>query len=145
MSGIKLESATFKVSILSAVLFLQPQQTRDLGSEVFPTSALGRQPAGVPGESKGCQVFSVELGRGAQQAGPWLTISRPTDNHDLISVKLFQLMVEHTPDEDSIDWTKIEPSVSFLRSPKGRCSPVREYQNTQRGGRTWPWVLSSGR
>nr|XP_004611574.1 unnamed protein product [Sorex araneus] len=37
---------------------------------------------------------------------------------DLISVKLFQLMVEHTPDEESIDWTKIEPSVSFLKSPK---------------------------
>lgn len=34
-------------------------------------------------------------------------------------MKLFQLMVEHTPDEESIDWTKIEPSVSFLKSPKG--------------------------
>uniref|UniRef100_A0A8C6EK84 Lectin, mannose binding 2 n=2 Tax=Microcebus murinus TaxID=30608 RepID=A0A8C6EK84_MICMU len=41
-----------------------------------------------------------------------------SDNHDIISMKLFQLMVEHTPDEDSIDWTKIEPSVSFLKSPK---------------------------
>lgn len=42
-----------------------------------------------------------------------------TDNHDIISMKLFQLMVEHTPDEESIDWTKIEPSVNFLKSPKG--------------------------
>uniref|UniRef100_A0A8C2NIX5 L-type lectin-like domain-containing protein n=1 Tax=Capra hircus TaxID=9925 RepID=A0A8C2NIX5_CAPHI len=41
-----------------------------------------------------------------------------SDNHDIISMKLFQLMVEHTPDEESIDWTKIEPSVSFLKSPK---------------------------
>ena len=43
----------------------------------------------------------------------------PADNHDIISMKLFQLMVEHTPDEESIDWTKIEPSVNFLKSPKG--------------------------
>ncbi|KAF6081639.1 lectin, mannose binding 2 [Phyllostomus discolor] len=41
-----------------------------------------------------------------------------SDNHDIISMKLFQLMVEHTPDEDNIDWTKIEPSVNFLKSPK---------------------------
>ena len=43
-------------------------------------------------------------------------------------MKLFQLMVEHTPDEESIDWTKIEPSVNFLKSPKGVCLvplPVR--------------------
>ncbi|GAB5567091.1 vesicular integral-membrane protein VIP36 isoform X1 [Prionailurus iriomotensis] len=40
------------------------------------------------------------------------------DNHDIISMKLFQLMVEHTPDEENIDWTKIEPSVNFLKSPK---------------------------
>lgn len=36
-------------------------------------------------------------------------------------MKLFQLMVEHTPDEENIDWTKIEPSVNFLKSPKGVC------------------------
>lgn len=36
-------------------------------------------------------------------------------------MKLFQLMVEHTPDEENIDWTKIEPSVNFLKSPKGTC------------------------
>ncbi|KAL0608312.1 Vesicular integral-membrane protein VIP36 [Plecturocebus cupreus] len=41
-----------------------------------------------------------------------------SDNHDIISMKLFQLMVEHTPDEENIDWTKIEPSVNFLKSPK---------------------------
>ncbi|XP_028909277.1 vesicular integral-membrane protein VIP36 [Ornithorhynchus anatinus] len=41
-----------------------------------------------------------------------------SDNHDIISLKLFQLMVEHSPDEENIDWTKIEPSVSFLKSPK---------------------------
>lgn len=42
-----------------------------------------------------------------------------TDNHDIISMKMYQLMVEHTPEEDSQDWTKIEPSVSLLKSPKG--------------------------
>ncbi|XP_029439503.1 LOW QUALITY PROTEIN: vesicular integral-membrane protein VIP36 [Rhinatrema bivittatum] len=41
-----------------------------------------------------------------------------SDNHDIISMKLFQLMVEHSPEDESIDWTKIEPSVSLLKSPK---------------------------
>ncbi|RXM92587.1 Vesicular integral-membrane protein VIP36 [Acipenser ruthenus] len=40
------------------------------------------------------------------------------DNHDILSMKVYQLMVEHTPEEDSMDWTKIEPSVSLLKSPK---------------------------
>ncbi|KAG2455280.1 TMED9 protein, partial [Polypterus senegalus] len=42
-----------------------------------------------------------------------------SDNHDIISMKLYQLMVEHTPEEENVDWTKIEPSVSLLKSPKG--------------------------
>lgn len=41
------------------------------------------------------------------------------DNHDIISMKLFQLMVEHPVEDESVDWTKIEPSVSLLKSPKG--------------------------
>ncbi|XP_044882897.1 transmembrane emp24 domain-containing protein 9-like [Mauremys mutica] len=41
-----------------------------------------------------------------------------SDNHDIISMKLFQLMVEHPPEKENIDWTKIEPSVSLLKSPK---------------------------
>lgn len=41
------------------------------------------------------------------------------DNHDIISMKLFQLMVEHPLEDDTVDWTKIEPSVSLLKSPKG--------------------------
>uniref|UniRef100_A0A8C3ICL3 Lectin, mannose binding 2 n=1 Tax=Chrysemys picta bellii TaxID=8478 RepID=A0A8C3ICL3_CHRPI len=45
-----------------------------------------------------------------------------SDNHDIISIKLFQLMVEHPPEEENIDWTKIEPSVSLLKSPKGESS-----------------------
>lgn len=44
--------------------------------------------------------------------------SLPLDNHDIISIKLFQLTVERTPEEESIDWTKIEPGVNFLKSPK---------------------------
>ncbi|KAH0510090.1 Vesicular integral-membrane protein VIP36 [Microtus ochrogaster] len=49
----------------------------------------------------------------------WYTRDRLVpDNHDIISIKLFQLMVERTPEEESIDWTKIEPGVSFLKSPK---------------------------
>ncbi|KAB0405896.1 hypothetical protein E2I00_015950, partial [Balaenoptera physalus] len=50
--------------------------------------------------------------------GPLEANSHPSDNHDIISMKLFQLMVEHTPDEENIDWTKIEPSVNLLKSPK---------------------------
>lgn len=34
-------------------------------------------------------------------------------------MKMYQLMVEHTLEEDNQDWTKIEPSVSLLKSPKG--------------------------
>lgn len=41
------------------------------------------------------------------------------DNHDIISMKLFQLMVEHPLEDETVDWTKIEPSVSLLKSPKG--------------------------
>ncbi|CAI9542486.1 unnamed protein product [Staurois parvus] len=41
-----------------------------------------------------------------------------SDNHDVISMKVYQLMVEHSPDDENIDWTKIEPSVSLLKSPK---------------------------
>ncbi|KAF4790744.1 hypothetical protein TURU_136290 [Turdus rufiventris] len=41
-----------------------------------------------------------------------------SDNHDIISMKLFQLMVEHPVEDESVDWTKIEPSVSLLKSPK---------------------------
>ncbi|XP_061091428.1 transmembrane emp24 domain-containing protein 9-like [Conger conger] len=41
-----------------------------------------------------------------------------SDNHNIISMKMYQLMVEHTPEEDNLDWSKIEPSVSLLKSPK---------------------------
>lgn len=37
---------------------------------------------------------------------------------------MYQLMVEHTPEEDNQDWTKIEPSVSLLKSPKGYTADV---------------------
>ncbi|RLW02834.1 hypothetical protein DV515_00006769 [Chloebia gouldiae] len=40
------------------------------------------------------------------------------DNHDIISMKLFQLMVEHPLEDETVDWTKIEPRVSLLKSPK---------------------------
>lgn len=49
-------------------------------------------------------------------------LTRPrcfADNHDIISMKLYQLMVEHSPEEENQDWSKIEPSVSLLKSPKG--------------------------
>jgi len=39
-------------------------------------------------------------------------------------MKMYQLMVEHTPEEDNQDWTKIEPSVSLLKSPKGNTADV---------------------
>lgn len=40
-------------------------------------------------------------------------------------MKLFQLMVEHPLEDESVDWTKIEPSVSLLKSPKGELWPQK--------------------
>ncbi|KAJ8254977.1 hypothetical protein GJAV_G00199520 [Gymnothorax javanicus] len=54
-----------------------------------------------------------------------------SDNHDIISMKLYQLMVVHTPEEDSMDWTKIEPSVSLLKSPKDNIDdPTGNFRST---------------
>ncbi|KAM9470191.1 vesicular integral-membrane protein VIP36 isoform 3-T3 [Clarias gariepinus] len=54
-----------------------------------------------------------------------------SDNHDIISMKMYQLMVEHTPEEDSQDWTKIEPSVSLLKSPKDNVDdPTGNFRST---------------
>ncbi len=39
-------------------------------------------------------------------------------------MKMYQLMVEHTPEDDTQDWTKIEPSVSLLKSPKGNTADM---------------------
>lgn len=50
------------------------------------------------------------------------------DNHDIISMKLFQLMVEHPLEDETVDWTKIEPSVSLLKSPKGESLGFRNFQ-----------------
>ncbi|MBN3296254.1 LMAN2 protein, partial [Amia calva] len=53
------------------------------------------------------------------------------DNHDIISMKLYQLMVDHPPEEDSVDWTKIEPSVSLLKSPKDNIDdPTGNFRST---------------
>lgn len=41
-------------------------------------------------------------------------------------MKLFQLMVEHPLEDDTVDWTKIEPSVSLLKSPKGESLGFRD-------------------
>ncbi|KAG9330902.1 hypothetical protein JZ751_007326 [Albula glossodonta] len=54
-----------------------------------------------------------------------------SDNHDIISMKMYQLMVEHTPEEDNLDWTKIEPSVSLLKSPKDNIDdPTGNFRST---------------
>ncbi|KAM8733541.1 vesicular integral-membrane protein VIP36 isoform 2-T2 [Acanthopagrus schlegelii] len=54
-----------------------------------------------------------------------------SDNHDIISMKLYQLMVEHTPEEENLDWTKIEPSVSLLKSPKDNIDdPTGNFRST---------------
>lgn len=47
-------------------------------------------------------------------------------------MKLYQLMVEHSPEEENQDWSKIEPSVSLLKSPKGRFSALEKEKNTRR-------------
>uniref|UniRef100_A0A3B3ZWF3 L-type lectin-like domain-containing protein n=1 Tax=Periophthalmus magnuspinnatus TaxID=409849 RepID=A0A3B3ZWF3_9GOBI len=54
-----------------------------------------------------------------------------SDNHDIISMKLYQLMVEHSPEEENLDWTKIEPSVSLLKSPKDNIDdPTGNFRGT---------------
>ncbi|XP_046876789.1 vesicular integral-membrane protein VIP36 isoform X2 [Hypomesus transpacificus] len=54
-----------------------------------------------------------------------------SDHHDIISMKMYQLMVEHTTEEDSLDWTKIEPSVSLLKSPKDNIDdPTGNFRST---------------
>ncbi|XP_041917303.1 vesicular integral-membrane protein VIP36 isoform X2 [Alosa sapidissima] len=54
-----------------------------------------------------------------------------SDNHDIISMKMYQLMVEHTQEEDNLDWTKIEPSVSLLKSPKDNVDdPTGNFRGT---------------
>ncbi|TRY88698.1 hypothetical protein DNTS_006270 [Danionella cerebrum] len=54
-----------------------------------------------------------------------------SDNHDILSMKMYQLMVEHTPEEDNQDWTKIEPSVSLLKSPKDNIDdPTGNFRST---------------
>ncbi|XP_033948925.1 vesicular integral-membrane protein VIP36 isoform X1 [Pseudochaenichthys georgianus] len=54
-----------------------------------------------------------------------------SDNHDIISMKMYQLMVEHTPEEEIEDWTKIEPSVSLLKSPKDNIDdPTGNFRGT---------------
>ncbi|XP_069566162.1 vesicular integral-membrane protein VIP36 isoform X1 [Brachyistius frenatus] len=54
-----------------------------------------------------------------------------SDNHDIISMKLYQLMVEHTPEEENLDWTKIEPSVNLLKSPKDNIDdPTGNFRGT---------------
>lgn len=61
-----------------------------------------------------------------------MAATRVPDNHDIISMKLYQLMVEHSPEEENQDWSKIEPSVSLLKSPKGTCVVTETW--TPRGG-----------
>uniref|UniRef100_F6WCA5 Lectin, mannose-binding 2 n=2 Tax=Xenopus tropicalis TaxID=8364 RepID=F6WCA5_XENTR len=61
-----------------------------------------------------------------------------SDNHDIISMKLYQLMVDHSSDDENIDWTKIEPSVSLLRSPKDN---VDDPTGNYRGGPLTGWKV----
>uniref|UniRef100_A0A8C9VIU4 Lectin, mannose-binding 2 n=1 Tax=Scleropages formosus TaxID=113540 RepID=A0A8C9VIU4_SCLFO len=57
------------------------------------------------------------------------------DNHDIISMKLYQLMVEHSAEDDNLDWTKIEPSVSLLKSPKDNIDdPTGNFRSTSLTG-----------
>jgi mannose-binding lectin 2 len=36
------------------------------------------------------------------------------DNHDIISMKLYDIVIDGTPDDNSIDYSKIEPSAEFF-------------------------------
>lgn len=59
---------------------------------------------------------------------------RLPDNHDVVSMKLYQLMVEHSPEEEEQDWSQIQPGVSLLKSPKGGS------EGREEGGRGRGWA-----
>ena len=44
-----------------------------------------------------------------------------TDNHDIISIKVYELEVDHSNDDQSKDYTKILPEADFFASPRGLC------------------------
>lgn len=59
-------------------------------------------------------------------------------------MKLYQLMVEHSPEEEGQDWSKIEPSVSLLKSPKGRSEapPVSPGRSLSQPAASWRRALA---
>lgn len=83
----------------------------------------------IPGDEGGLRGKETGPGRGRSEGcSECVDISEllmvfaahgSPDNHDIISMKLFQLMVEHPVEDETVDWTKIEPRVSLLKSPKG--------------------------
>ena len=91
----------------------------DIGGVRLPTGYFFGASAATGDLSGGCE----ETVGGVAYACFLVTRRRSLpDNHDIISMKLYQLMVEHSPEEENQDWSKIEPSVSLLKSPKGRGS-----------------------
>lgn len=52
----------------------------------------------------------------------------PLDNHDVISLKLFELTVERTPEEEKLHRDVFLPSVDNMKLPEGE----------RRGSRKWP-------
>ena len=95
----------------------------DIGGVRLPTgyffgasAATGDLSGGSELETELMESFSSSVYFLFANSSEWCFVA---DNHDIISMKLYQLMVEHTPEEENLDWTKIEPSVSLLKSPKG--------------------------
>nr|CAB3263451.1 vesicular integral-membrane protein VIP36 [Phallusia mammillata] len=39
------------------------------------------------------------------------------DNHDLISIKTYQLEIQRTPEEEAEDWATVLPGIKFLKPP----------------------------
>ena len=50
-----------------------------------------------------------------------LMVFYSTDNHDIISIKVYELEVDHSNDDQSKDYTKILPEADFFASPRGLC------------------------
>ncbi|XP_059919186.1 vesicular integral-membrane protein VIP36 isoform X2 [Gadus macrocephalus] len=95
----------------------------------------GRLTVMVDVEDKNEWKECIDIGGVSLPTGYYFGASAATgdlsDNHDIISMKMYQLMVEHTAEEESQDWTKIEPSVSLLKSPKDNIDdPTGNFRGT---------------
>lgn len=57
----------------------------------------------------------------------------PLDNHDVISLKLFELTVERTPEEEKLHRDVFLPSVDNMKLPESECGVLGQGPMAGRG------------